>query len=70
MEAQKRGASLRRLADDRNITVAAMIDLELREHGSIEKAAESLGVKPINLYQWLRRNNYRLERLSRIVRAS
>lgn len=67
--ATKRPKSLRQMADERDISVASLIDSTVREHGTVKAAAKALGVNPINLYQWLSRNNYRVERSARIVKA-
>lgn len=54
--------SLRRLADERDTSVAALLDIAVREHGTVRKAAKALGVSPASIYGWMARNHYRVER--------
>lgn len=63
--------TLRSLADKQDVSVATLIDSAVREHGTVRKAARSLGVSPTSIYQWLSRHKYRVEveRAARIVRA-
>lgn len=70
MTKQARRPTLRRLADEKDMSVAAMIDTAVREHGSVDAAAKALGVNPMSVYRWLKRNNVRVERQTRLVRAS
>lgn len=54
--------TLRRLADERDTSVRAMLDVAVREHGTVRKAARALGVSPASIYGWMARNHYRVER--------
>lgn len=68
MTAKAKRPTLRRLADERDMSVAALLDVSVREHGTVEKAAAALGVSKQSIYGWLQRNHYRVER--RISRAN
>lgn len=65
-----RRPTLRQLADQQDVSVAALIDTAVREHGTLKAAAEALGVDPQAVYQWINRNGYTVQRQSRLVRAS
>lgn len=67
---RSRRPTLRQLADQQDVSVATLIDTAVREHGTVGAAAKSLGVQPMSIYKWLGRNHYRVERHSRLVRAS
>lgn len=69
MERTKR-PTLRQLADQQDISVAALLDGAVREHGTVEAAAVALGLNPMSVYAWLNRNHYKVERYSRIVRVN
>lgn len=63
--------TLRGLADERDMSVAALLDVSVREHGTVEKAADALGVSKQSIYAWMQRHGYRVERrIARDVRAS
>lgn len=64
-----RRPTLRQLADDQNVSVAALIDTAVREHGTVKAAAEALGVDPQTVYQWINRHGYTVKTSSRLVRA-
>ena len=64
-----RRPTLRQLADDQNVSVAALIDTAVREHGTVKAAAEALGVDPQTVYQWINRHGYMVKTSSRLVRA-
>lgn len=67
MDVQRR-PTLRQLADARGISVGVMLDLAVREHGTLEAAARALGVQPNTVYQWVQRNDYRVVQHSTLVR--
>jgi transcriptional regulator of acetoin/glycerol metabolism len=69
MERTKR-PTLRELADQHDVSVAALIDTAVREHGTVKAAAEALGVDPQTVYQWINRHGYTVKTSSRLVRAS
>ena len=65
-----RRPTLRQLADEQDVSVAALIDRAVREHGTVDAAAKSLGLNPMSVYAWLNRNGYEVQRVSRIVRTA
>jgi hypothetical protein len=67
MERIKR-PTLRQLADERDVSVATLLDTAMREHGTLAAAAESLGVDKQAVYQWVNRNGYKVHQVSRLVR--
>lgn len=54
--------SLRQLADQQDVSVAALIDTAVREHGTVRAAAKELGVLPASIYGWMSRHGYKVER--------
>jgi transposase-like protein len=59
------------LADKQDVSVATLIDSAVREHGTVRKAARSLGVSPASIYGWMSRHGYKVERrVYRSERAS
>ena len=60
--------TLRRLADERDTSVGAMLDVAVREHGTVKATAEALGVAPMTVYVWLGRNGYRVVTRSALVK--
>ena len=67
MERTKR-RTLRQLADERDVSVATLLDTAMREHGTLAAAADALGVDKQAVYQWVNRNGYRVQQVSRLVR--
>lgn len=65
-----RRPTLRQLADQQDVSVAKLIDTAVREHGTVKAAAEALGVDPQTVYQWTSRNGFKVQTVSRLVRAS
>lgn len=63
-----RRPTLRQLAEDRGVSVGVMLDLAVRENGTLEAAARALGVQPNTVYQWVQRNQYRVIQHSRLVK--
>lgn len=67
MERTKR-PTLRQLADERGVSVGVMLDLAIREHGTVDKAAAALGVQANTAYQWIHRNRYEVQQYGRLVK--
>ncbi len=68
MEPKLRPNRLRKLADDRGLSIGAMLTDELAKHGTVKATAEALGVAPMTVYVWLGRNGYRVVTRAALVK--
>lgn len=65
---QVRQHKLRKLAEEKDVSVFRLVDQAVQQHGTLRAAAEALGVRPMTIYQWAHRNGYAVETSSRLVK--